>query len=80
MSALERLTAYLCSNPGSEHMDEEYAAFAARLLDQHAHELAEKIRASHPKPPVGFTWSEPYRLGLDDSRRSAANLIDPEVE
>lgn len=45
-SALERLTAYLCSKPGSEHMDEEYAAFAARLLRQHAGEVVEAERAA----------------------------------
>lgn len=74
MSAEERLTAYLCSNPGNEHMDGEYAAFAARLLRQHAHELAEKIR--------NHDWAA-HTVGercCDDLTAEAADLIDPEVE
>lgn len=73
MSALERLTAFLCARPGTEDMDEWHADWAARLLSQHAHELAEQIRDERPQwggAPGGawFEWG------------AAADLIDPEVE
>ncbi|WP_228973419.1 hypothetical protein [Streptomyces sp. DH12] len=38
-----------------------------RLLDDHAHELAEKIR------------SQPMAVGFEDGAWEAASLIDPEV-
>lgn len=40
MNALERLTAYLCQQPGSENLDTHHAEFAKSLLDQHAEEIA----------------------------------------
>lgn len=74
MDALERLTAYLCSNPGSEAMDEEYAAFAARLLRQHAHELAEKQR----EYAGGLNLHLMHDLGA--GVHAAADHIDPQIE
>jgi hypothetical protein len=40
MNAQQRLTAYLCSRPGSENMDAYHADFARQILDQHAKEIA----------------------------------------
>jgi hypothetical protein len=40
VNALERLTAYLCQQPGTGHMDAHHADFARQVLGQHAQELA----------------------------------------
>lgn len=42
MTALDRLTAYLCQQPGTENLDAHHADFARQILDQHARELAEQ--------------------------------------
>jgi hypothetical protein len=52
---------------------------ARNLVDAYAHELAEEVRAVRPEVLEGFTLAESYRLGWDDGRRDAADLIDPEV-
>lgn len=71
MSALERLTAYLCSRPGTEDMDAWRAEWAEGILRMHAHELAERLRASEPTAQL---------VGLDTAGLlAAADLIDPEV-
>ena len=41
MNAEERLIAYLCQNPGTEHMDTHHAEVARQILAQHSKELAE---------------------------------------
>lgn len=69
MDALERLTAFLRAQPGTEGMDAWHAEWAEALLRQHAHELAEKIRAA---PFAG------HLLPAHHKRRAAA-IIDPEV-
>jgi len=71
MDALERLTAYLCNQVGSEDLDRYHEGYAKRILDQHAHELAEKIR------DAGSTRNavRKYQRGMG----RAADLIDPEV-
>lgn len=80
MDALERLTAYLCSNPGNEHMDEQYAVFAARLLRQHAHELAEKIRSELPETVKERLGGGIWTITTVPTAKQAADLIDPEVQ
>lgn len=70
MSALERLTAYLCSGPGTEAMDAWHAEWAEGILRMHAHELAEEIRDVASKT----------RMAADrPALRHAADLIDPEA-
>jgi hypothetical protein len=82
MSALERLTAYLCSNPRNERMDEEYAAFAVRLLNQHAHELAEKVRQGGVRYDLrefnAARAAGPGRV-LEFVQSAIADFIDPEA-
>jgi hypothetical protein len=68
MDAMERLTAYLCSRPGSESLDGFHQNFAEQILRQHAHELAEKIRNAPFEPS----------LLQRHQRRRAASLIDSE--
>lgn len=47
MNALERLTAALCSRPGTENMDRHHADLARQILDQHAKELGRERDASY---------------------------------
>lgn len=49
MTALDRLTAYLCQQPGTEHMDAHHADMARQILVQHARELAEQ-----PQTAIGL--------------------------
>lgn len=72
MDALERLTAYLCNQVGSRSLDSYHEGYAKRILDQHAHELAEKIRAMNE----GCGRTECVSCA---HRSNAADLIDPEV-
>lgn len=72
MSALERLTAYLCSQVGSDRMDGYHEGYAKTILDQHAEELAEKLVAEAAvKAPIHV-----YRPGL----MWAAEVIDPQAD
>lgn len=71
MKALERLTAYLCSAPDTEKLDAYHAVVAQQILDQHAHELAEKIRTS----PRLRDYTDNH---MGDCNL-AADLIDPEL-
>lgn len=57
---------------------------AAEILDEHAHELAEKIRAWDSGDVDGPAYSginhgRPYASCGDDCVSAAAALIDPEV-
>lgn len=70
MTALERLTAFLCSTPDTEKLDAYHAVVARQILDQHAHELAEEIR-NHADGHY------PYRAD-EKARNEAADLIDPQ--
>lgn len=70
MRTLERLTAYLRSRPGTEGMDTHHAELAQRILDQHAHELAEEIRAEASDLDG---WPQ-----TQHDMNKAADLIDPE--
>lgn len=54
-------------SPGRD--DEESRAFARRLLDAYAHELAEQIRNGHPDRCPDFA----------DGAEWGADLIDPEL-
>lgn len=56
--------------------DGEYEAHANKLLDAYAHELAEKIRDSHGRPPEHC--SEGSKYTYDWHARRNADLIDPE--
>lgn len=42
MNAEERLTAYLCQQPGTQRMDQHHADMARAILNQHAEEIAAK--------------------------------------
>lgn len=53
------------------------AQFADLVLNQHAHELAERQRKHWVPRPPGETAD--YVRGLDDGFDKAADLIDPEA-
>lgn len=55
---------------------DEYIAHVGKLLDEYAHELAEKVRDRYGKP----RWpdEEPeYAYGYNAATHDAADLIDP---
>lgn len=47
MNAEDRLTAYLCQQPDTEHMDAHHADMARQILAQHAKELGREGDASY---------------------------------
>lgn len=79
--ALDNLTKALrnaVANRFGEYGWEECEQVAEAILRQHAHELAEEIRARALE-----SWDEmkplAYAEGREDGLQAAADLIDPEV-
>jgi hypothetical protein len=70
VNAEERLTAYLCSRPGSEALDEHHAEFARQILDQHAQEIV----ARQSKLRFGLTEGLEV-VQLADQLREAATTL-----
>lgn len=68
MDAMERLTTYLCSRPGSEGMDEFHRGFADQILRQHGRELAQAQRLTLERDP-GISEENLIRV-IDPDRRA----------
>lgn len=74
MNAEERLSAYLCSRPGTERMDQHHADFARDILNQHAKELAD-ARSSIPFGRTeGLTPDQLADMLRDDAIALAASI------
>lgn len=76
MSAREDFEGLICYIIGSDRDCDEYGQEIEEILTKHAHELAEKIRDSHGRPPEHCSRRSKYTY--DWHARRNADLIDPE--